>query len=143
MAKANCTIKLVKKTPGMKAAAPAKAGAVTGDFQLLDNGNGSFTVQGIDAAGNPVDLSTTFTLAVTSSDTTKVTVGPIVGMGFTLSAVGPLSTPGTPVVITAVVTAIAPVTAGPFTATLPVDVVSAGPTGISIVPVPSAITITS
>jgi hypothetical protein len=138
------SIKMIKKSPGLVAAKPWQAGtAPTGDFQLVDNGNQSFTVQGIDAAGNPVDLATTFTITVSASDTTKVTVGPITGMTFSLAAVGPLTTPGQPVLVTVVATATPPVTGGPFTATLPVDVVAGGPAGIQVVPVPNAIKITS
>jgi hypothetical protein len=137
------SIKLVKKS-GLRAAQAHKPGApITGDFQLVDNGNQSFTVQGIDAAGNPVDLTSTFTLSVSSGDTARVTVGAMTGMTFSLSAVGPLTLPGVPAVIAVVATAIPPVTAGPFTASLPVDVVPGTPTGVQIVPVPNAITITS
>jgi hypothetical protein len=137
------SIKLVKKA-GLKAGRVMTVrDPISGDFILVDNGNQSFTVQGVDAAGNPVDLTTTFTLAVSSSNTTLVTVGSVTGMTFSLVAVGPLSVPGSPVMVTVVATGIPPVTAGPFTATLAVDVVAGGATGIQIVPNPTSITITT
>jgi hypothetical protein len=123
-------MKIVKRLA--KAPTMAKPGAAVGDVILLDNGSGSFTVVGVDAAGNTLDLSSTFTITVTSSDTTKVTVSVPTGMIFTATAVGPLGT-GIALNVTATANAGTP---GPFSGTALVDVVTSGPTGIQVVPTP-------
>ncbi len=135
MAKPKATT--VKKS-SLRGASPKKASAgATVDFQFVDNGDSTCTVLGVDAGGNTLDISAVATLtpAPTSSDTALVTVDPPSGMTFAMHAVGPLSTPGTPVNITAVATW-NDGSIGPFTFTLPVDVIAGGPTGIQIVPGP-------
>jgi hypothetical protein len=132
------TIKLIKKSalPTARAGA-AKATATApksvSDFVLVDNENDTLTIMGIDAAGNPVDISSVATIAASTSDPTILTADPPTGMTVKMTAVGKLSTPGAPVVLTVVATW-NDGSVGPFTATLPVDVVAGGPTGILIVP---------
>lgn len=123
-----------KKSAGVTARSGVKAGPIA-DFQFVDNGDSTCTVSGVDAAGNPSDISTVATLAPppTSSDTTLVTVDAPSGMTFAMHAVGPLSTPGSPVII-AVTATWNDGSLGPFTFDLPVDVVSGGVTGIQVVP---------
>lgn len=134
------TIKYVKKTPAHKAAGPLRAGTTTTDFILLDIGNQQFQIQGVDAAGNPTDLSTTFVITASVSDSTTATCS-VSGTIVTLTAVGPLTVPGMPNVLTVTATAIPPLVAGPFNATLDFDVVTSPTTGIVPVPIPSSITI--
>jgi hypothetical protein len=129
------TIKLVKKSAQKKPAARAAAGAPAVDFVLQDNGDDTCTVLGVDAAGNSLDISgvASLTPAPTSSDTTVLTVDAPIGMTFAMHAVGKLSTPGTPVVVTAVA-AWTDGSKGPFTVTLPVDVTAGPAGGVVIVP---------
>lgn len=94
------------------------------DFTLASNGDDVCTVKGVDKAGNQVDISAVATIAVTSSDPTIVTVDAPIGATFAMHATGKLSTPGSPVTITAVASW-KDGSVGPFTFTLPVDVVSA------------------
>ena len=123
-------IKLVKKSALKKTS--AKAGPVV-DFTLADNGDDTATVWGTDAAGNLADISAVATIAVTSSDTTIITVDPPSGVTFAMHATGKLSTPGTPVNI-AVVATWKDGSIGPFNFTLPVDVVAGPVSGVIIVP---------
>jgi hypothetical protein len=130
---AKATVKLVKKSSSSKKATKFTPGAVATDFQFVDNGDSTCTVNGVDGAGNPVDISTVATITASSSDTTLVTVDAPSGMTFGMHAVGPLSTPGTPVAI-AVVATWTDGSKGPFSFTLNVDVIAGGPTGIIVVP---------
>ena len=131
--------KLMKK-PAASAVKMHKMGAAApADFVFVDTGNDTLTVMGVDSAvpPNPVDISAVATLtpAPTSSDPTKITVAAPTGMTFAMSAVGPLTVPGTPVVITAVATW-NDGSLGPFTGTLNVDVVAGPAGGIVIQPGP-------
>lgn len=86
-------VKLTKKSPGMKAAAKAAKGAAPlTEYVIQDNGDVTFTVLGVDAAGNQVDISGLATITVSSDNTSIVTVDPPVGMTSALHAVGPLGT---------------------------------------------------
>lgn len=127
-------VKLVKKTTKAAAAAPVKAGAAVVDFVIQDNQDCTFTVLGTDSAGNTVDISTVATLTPvpTSSDTTALTVDPPTNMTFTVHGLK-VTAPGSPVQVTATATW-NDGSHGPFTFTLPVDLKSGGPTGITIVP---------
>jgi hypothetical protein len=127
-----CT--LVKKSSLKAKAAPHRVGAApVADFVFVDNGDDTCTVNGLDSVGNPVDISTVATLTVTSDTVGTITVDPPTGMTFAMHAVGPLSTPGTPVQITAVATW-NDGSLGPFTFTLPVDVIAGAAGAIVIVP---------
>ena len=127
------TVKLTKKT--QKAAAKAKAGAVSTDFAIQDNGDGSMSVLGVDAAGNQADISALATLTPppTSSDTSIITVDAPTGMTFMMHAVGPLTAPGASVDLTATATW-NDGSLGPFTFTLKCTVVPGPITGVVIVP---------
>lgn len=122
------TIKLVNKSSSKKAKAAAGSGAVV-NFQLQDNGDDTFTVNGVDAGGNVVDISTVATLAVTSDNTAVLTVDAPVGMTSAMHAVGPVGAANVVAVATWKDGSL-----GPFTVTLPVTVTSGGATGIQIVP---------
>ncbi len=61
-------------------------------FGLLDNEDGSFSVLGVSGGGNTVDISDVATLAVTSADTSIITVDPPTGMTFVAKAVKPAGT---------------------------------------------------
>jgi hypothetical protein len=126
------------KNKAMAKPAAAKPGASTGNFQLLDNGNGTATVTEIDTAGNPIALDPAAVLTVASSDTagTFVKVGAVTGATFPFTPVS-LTAPGTPVVLTVTATwPTNPPAGSPFTATCAVDVVSNpnAPAGIAIQP---------
>jgi hypothetical protein len=126
-------VSLVNKSQLPKKAAGApKAGPVI-DFQILDNQNDTATVYGVDSAGQQVDISSAATIAVTSSDTTILTVSVPTGVTFKMTATGKLSVPGTPVQI-GVVATWNDGSIGPFSMTLPVDVVAGPVSGIVIVP---------
>jgi hypothetical protein len=75
------TISLVKKkTMGPKAIPAAKPGAVV-NYQITDADNGSFTVNGVNAAGDVIDISSLATMTVTSDTPAVCTVAAPVGMG--------------------------------------------------------------
>lgn len=131
-------VSLVKASARSFAAPLKKAGAGAApvvDFQFLDNQDDTCTVLGVDGAGNTLDISTVATLtpAPASSDTSIVTVDAPTGMTFAIHATGKLSTPGTPVNI-AVTATWNDGSLGPFSFTLPVDVITGGPTGIQVIP---------
>lgn len=113
-----------------KGAAKAAAAA---DFVFVDNQDDTCTVFGVDSAGNQADISAVATIAVTSSDTGIVTVDPPSGVTFAMHAVGPLSTPGSPVQVSVTATW-NDGSKGPFSFTLPVDVVAGPVGGVVIVP---------
>jgi hypothetical protein len=106
------TAKMMKasapKTPGKKATG---AGVV-----ILDNENDSFTVMGVDGAGNPVDISSVATMTAVSDTPGTVTVT-TTGMTGTVVAVGPLGTANLTVTATWNDGSI-----GPFSITVPVTV---------------------
>jgi fructose 1,6-bisphosphatase len=106
--------------------------AAVSDFKLVDNGDDSLTVMGVDKGGNDSDLTGLVDVAWSSSDPTIVTVD-ATGVTSAMHAVGPISVPGTPVVITAVVTW-KDGSVGPFTGTMPVDVIGGAAVGLKIVP---------
>jgi hypothetical protein len=122
------TVTLVKKSAAKKTVAGLKAGPVV-NFQLVDNGDDSCQVLGVDAAGNTADISAVATITVSSDATNILTVDPPVGVTFAMHAVGPLGA--------ANVTAVATWTdgsKGPFTFTLPVTVIAGPVSGVQIVP---------
>ena len=127
------SVTLVKKSFALgakpKPFAPHMKGSL--DFQLVDNGDTTCTVRGIDKAGNPVDIFGVATIAVTSSDPSKVTVDLPKDLTFGMHAVGPLT--ASPVVINTVATW-NDGSLGPFSFDLNVTTV-AGPAGdIMVVP---------
>jgi hypothetical protein len=81
------TVRLMNKCPA-RTLAKAGPGKATVDFQFIDNGDSTCSVTGMDLAGNVVDISSVATITAVSSDITKITVAPPVGMTFKMSAVG-------------------------------------------------------
>jgi hypothetical protein len=125
-------MRLVSKGKASKIKSSAKPSAVV-DFQLVDNGDDTCTVWGVDKAGNQADISSVATIVASSSDTSIITVDPPAGVTFAMHATGKLSTPGSPVSI-AVTATWKDGSIGPFSFTLPVDVVAGVTTGVVIVP---------
>jgi hypothetical protein len=120
-----------KKSFALSGAKLAKAGPSlkldSGVFVMLDNGDQTFTVLGQSDAGNPVDISDVATLAVTSDDTSIITIeDPIVGMTFRCNQVG--TPPKLGAVNADVVATWKDASKGPFGARQPLDV-QAGPAG--------------
>lgn len=126
--------KLAKKPAGMKAAAKAKAGAAPPvAFQLTDNGDLTFTVHGVDAAGAVVDISAVATLQASSDNPAVVTVDPPVGMSSAVHAAVPAPAVGATanVLLTATFN---DGSVGPFTITWVQNIVAGGVTGIEVSP---------
>jgi hypothetical protein len=120
-------VSLIKKS-AVKKATGVKAGPVV-NFNLVDNGDDTCTVLGVDKAGNPAPIDTLATITVTSDNTAILTVDPPVGVTFAMHAVGPLGS--------ANVTAVATWndgSVGPFTFTLPVTIVAGAVSGVVIQP---------
>lgn len=128
------TVKLVKKSAGLKKATAPVHGPVktTTDLLLFDNQDDTATVQGVDAGGNPVDISSVATITVSSSDTASLTVATPVGMTFSFSALKP-TVVGTPVNVTVTATW-SDGSVGPFVVTLPVDITGTVATGLVVTP---------
>ncbi len=122
-------VSIVKKSAAKKAAKGGKPAAVV-DFVFVDNQDDTCTVNGLDSVGNPIDISAVATLAVSSGDLTVITVDPPTGMTFAMHATGKL---GTAVGITVTATW-NDGSVGPFSFTLPVDVVVGPATGVILVP---------
>ena len=127
------SVKLVKKggalMGGVTGSLKPKA---TADLAIFDNQDDTATVQGVDAAGNAVDISAVATIAVTSSDPSSLTVMTPTGMTFGFSALKPTVT-GSPVIVTIVAT-FNDGSIGPFTVTLPVDISGTVATGLIVKP---------
>lgn len=121
------SIKKVKKSAGMRAGKPLKAGDPDpASYILLDSDDGSFTIQGKDAAGAVVDISEVATLTVSSDTPAVLTVDTPSGMSCACHGV----TPGT-----AQVTAVATWTdgsVGPFTISFTATVGAGPATGLVI-----------
>lgn len=128
-----CTCTLVKKSALKKPLMAAKKAGAVVNFQFVDNEDSTCTVNGVDAAGNTVDIDTVATITVSSGDTTVITVDSPVGMTFAMRAVGKLSTVGTPVQVSVTATW-TDAAAGPVSFSLPVDVVAGKASGVVIVP---------
>lgn len=128
MAKVKVT--LVKKKPGVQAAPKAKAGDPVVEFQIQDNQDATFTVFGVNAQGNQLDINGVATLQVASDNTPILTVDPPTGMTSAMHAVNPVGKANVTATVTWNDGSI-----GPFSFTLPVDVI-ANPqaTGVIIVP---------
>lgn len=120
--------KTLKSKAGMKAAGFAASGDPIPSYVLQDNEDGSFTVFGVNAAGNQVDISSVATLtpAPTSSDTTVLTVDPPVGMTVTCHAI---KAGHADVSVTATWN---DGSVGPYFITVPADVSSSGVIGIGV-----------
>jgi hypothetical protein len=125
------TVKLVKGVKGASKPKMASPKAAPVSFTILDTQDDVFAVQGVDAAGSPVDISAVATLAVTSDNLAVATVDAPVGMTATghfltagtvnLTFTATWNTPGTPPI-------------GPFTFVLPVVVSGSVATGLVVTP---------
>jgi hypothetical protein len=128
MAKMNLT----KTSPGGKKTAKALGGTPITTFNLQDNGNGSFTVLGVDAAGNQVDISAVATLAVTGGDPTILSTT-VTGMTFVATAATPPPAVGASTTLTLTATwNDASAGIGPFTATLTGTITAGNAVGIVV-----------
>jgi hypothetical protein len=123
-----CRVRLMSRAMLPKTIAPHPVGAPLSDFILVDNQNASCTVLGVDAAGNPTDISGVATLTVTSPTPGTISVGPITGMTYNLKAMGPLVT-GLQIVDVATWN---DGSIGPFSFIDPCDVVTGPTTGLQI-----------
>jgi hypothetical protein len=124
----------MKLTKAPKAAArlkPHTAGTPVTTFNLVDNGNNSYTVVGVDAAGAQVDISGVATLAAVSSDPTVMTVTTN-GMSFTVTAATPPPAVGSQATITLTATW-NDGSIGPFTATIQGTITGGAVIGIEVV----------
>jgi hypothetical protein len=120
------TVKLVKKS-ALKSAKPG-AKAAPGMFSIVDNGDDTFTVGGVDAGGNPVALaSPPVTITAVSDNTSVLTVDPPVGVGSAIHAVGPVGSANLTIVATW-----SDGSDGPFTIVQPITVAGGAATGLSI-----------
>ncbi len=131
-------IKLTHKS-GHKAAAKAAKGAGPLDFNLQDNGDNTYTVLGVDAAGNQLDISGIASLTpAPTSDNPGVTVDVPSPMTVGVHAAVPAPAIGT-VANLAVTATWTDGSVGPFTIAF-TETVTAGPAN-SIVLVPGAVTV--
>ncbi len=124
---------LHKKNMGGQRMGAARAGdPAPTDFALVDNGDTTVTIGGIDKAGNPVDISAIATLSLgtpSSSDETKVKADSVNGMTFAEHAVGPL---GTGITVPFTVT-MNDGQSGPFQGVDTVDVVAGPAAGVNVI----------
>lgn len=100
------------------------------EFNFIDNGGGSYSVQGVSAAGNPVDISAVATLSVVSDDPGKVIVDSVTGMTFNLKAAGPVTIQPVNVTVTATWN---DASTGPFDFKAPANVIAGPAAGIQVV----------
>ncbi len=119
------TVKLVKKSHGLKAAAKGAA-PKKGDFAFVDNQDDSYTVSGVDAAGAAVDISAVATITAASDNPGAFTADAPSGMTGTLHGVAPGSGNLT------VVATWTDGSVGPFTITVPITVTGGPATGLKI-----------
>jgi hypothetical protein len=125
-----CT--LTKKSSSAKTATKASRGAAPPvNFNLQDNGDDTYTVFGVDAAGNQVDISTVATLAAVSDTPAVVTADAPVGMTGAFHA----ATPAPAINATATLTITATWTdgsVGPFVISQPLTIVAGPAAGVAI-----------
>jgi len=125
---AKATVSLVKKSSAKKVSKGSGAKAAGTAFIILDNQDDTCTVQGVDAGGNPVDISTVASLSVTSDTPAVLSVDPPNGMTFAMHGL----TPGNAnVTVTATWN---DGSIGPFTFVLPVACSGSAATGIVVTP---------
>ncbi len=111
--------------------AKARANVPFPETGIVDNGDQTITFVGVDSAGNPVDLTGLATVTAVSSDPSKLTVDiqPPPAVAAAVHAQGPLTVPGTPVIVTATITA-NDGSFGPFALDCAYDTKAGGPTGV-------------
>ena len=123
---AKCKVFFIRK--GAKNMAKAGGKATADVLVLVDNQDDTVSIFGQDSQGAQVDISSVATLAVTSGDTTVLTVDPPTGMTFQMHGVKPGHSD---VAITATWN---DGSIGPFSATLPCDIIAGPATSLVIVP---------
>jgi len=129
-----CTIVKKSSLKGIKGSIKAASKTVSVvNFQILDNEDDTFTIQGTDSAGNALDISGVATLTDSSSDvTTAAFIDPPAGMVSTAQFLKP-TVAGSPVVLTFTATW-TDGSVGPFTITVPVDITGSVATGLIATP---------
>jgi hypothetical protein len=102
------------------------------NFEIQDNGDATFTVFGVDSAGNGgIDISGIATMTAVSSDTSKLTVDAPVGVTSAIHAVGPLApAPGVTVSIVVTFTSGSP---APISIDQPITIVQGPVSGVQVV----------
>jgi hypothetical protein len=128
-----CSVSLVKKSKSQNvAAAGVSQLAVGNEFVFVDNEDSTCTVHGVNAAGNPVDISNVATLSVLSSDPAKLTLDEPVGATFKMHGKAPTD-PGSPVIVSVTATW-NDGSIGPFSFDLPCTLTGSAVTGIVVIP---------
>lgn len=132
---AKMSVTCVKKSKAPRIPIKKAASTPVVGFTLIDNEDCSFTVFGVDAAGNQLDISALATLAVSSDTVAVLTVATPVGMTGIMTAVGPAGTANLTLVATWNDGSV-----GPFTILWPITVTAGPATGVVVVPgVPTVI----
>ena len=126
-------VAMTKKTQHAAAKALKAGSPVPIQFNLQDNGDDTFTVLGVDAAGNTVDISGVASLQASSDAPAVVTVDAPSGMSSAIHAATPAPAVGATANITLTVTW-TDGSVGPFTITWPVNIVAGPATGIVVQP---------
>lgn len=108
-------------------------GAAPQGFNLADNGNGTYTVQGTTQGGNNVDISAVATLAVSSATPAIAAAALTTGMNFSVTAATPAPAIGATVAVTLTATW-NDGSVGPFTIVVTYTVIASPVTGITVQP---------
>jgi hypothetical protein len=127
---------LTTKKPGAKAAkrATAKAGATPVEFNITDNGDLTYAVEILDAAGAVLTVDpATVSMTATSDNTSALTADAPVGLTGAVHVPVPAPAVGATANITLTVTW-ADASAGPFSIVWPFGIEAGGPAGIQVVP---------
>jgi hypothetical protein len=127
-----CTVTPKPADGTAKATPPLKAGAGVSDFNLQDNGDNTFTVLGVDKAGNTTDISAVAKLAAVSDNPAVITVDPPQGMTVGIHApVNPAPEVGAKANVTLTATW-TDGSVGPFAITLPGTITGGPATGLAV-----------
>ena len=129
-----CT--LTKRTPGAtKAAKPkAKAGAAPVEFNITDNGDLTYSVEILDAAGAVLTVDpSTVSMTATSDNTSALTADAPVGLTGAVHVPVPAPAVGATANVTLTVTW-SDASFGPFSIVWPFQISAGGPAGIQVVP---------
>ncbi len=116
----------VKLQKGKLKAAVKGGKPKAGDFILIDNQDNTYSVHGVDAGGNAVDISAVATLTATSSDPAVLSADPPVGMTGAIHGL----TPGTAVLTLTATWNDGSV--GPFSIDAPGTVSGSAATGLAV-----------
>jgi hypothetical protein len=128
-----CMKKMLLTKSAARTPRKAAIGTVVTSFNLVDNGNGSFTVVGVDAAGNQVDISAIATLTAVSDTPTVITVSVTSGsMTFQVAAATPAPAVGSTANITLTATW-NDASIGPFSTVIQGTIQAGNVVGIAVV----------